>query len=270
VAPPSTVKEGKSQTAPDRAPVAAPAVDLGAAVISALGDDTPAAVSAKKPSEPPPTRPERPAEAERASGEVATGRTPPKSSPAGRTSTSKSPAPVEPPPSSVPTVPPSRRTSTPPQGSGGSFGIMVVVCVAAVASYALVSAVRGADVKEPTGLPAPPAPPLVATEVKPAQPVPPTTAPAPANAATPLVGPTDLDLPAGIAVEPGKGLLEVDAPGARDVLVDGVSVGSAPLRQIPLRPGSHEVRLRGEGLDLVRTVDIHEGRRTRLGTTNIR
>lgn len=163
-------------------------------------------------------------------------------------------------------MPPSRGAPATGRGSGGSFGVMVVVCVAAVASYALVSAVRGADTRELAGLPPPLAP--APTEAKPT--APPIPAPIPVSAANTVVGPTDLDLPAGIAVEPGKGLLEVEAPRAREVLVDGISVGSAPLRQIPLRPGPHEVKLRGEGMDLVRTVEIHEGRRTRLGTANVR
>jgi CheY-like chemotaxis protein len=235
-AAPPTVKEGKGQNPPkegkDDVPLASvvvraevgPAVDLGAAVISALGDDTPGLAPAR--------------------GGTARPKTPP--------------ADPGPPTSSVPTVPPSRGPG-PGAGSGGSFGIMVVVCVAAVASYALVTAVRGGPEKAREVK----APAEVASGAAPSEPP-----PVPANVTITLVGPIDLDLPAGITVERGKGLLEVDAPPAREVTVDGVMVGTAPLRQIPLGPGSHEVRLRGEGLDLVRTVDIHEGRRTRLGTTN--
>jgi hypothetical protein len=139
---------------------------------------------------------------------------------------------------------------------------MVVVCVAAVASYALVSALWGGSPSAPGEKNSPPVVPLVATNA--AEP----PKPAPALPTITLVGPADLDLPAGITVEHGKGLLEVDAPAAREVSVDGVVVGTPPLRQIPLGPGSHEVRLRGDGIDLVRKVDIHEGRRTRLATTN--
>jgi CheY-like chemotaxis protein len=265
-APVATMSERPTATALVGAPTAEePAVDLGAAVISALGDDTPGAVQARHPSEPPPTRPDRRVET-RTSAEAGHRATLPKSPVEPSMAPKSSRAEPSPPPSSVPTVPPSRGAPAPARGSGGSFGVMVVVCVAAVASYALVSAVRGADVREPAGLPPPltPAP----TEAKPVSP--PIPAPVPENAASTVVGPTDLELPAGIAVEPGKGLLEVEAPAARDVLVDGVSLGRAPLRQIPLRPGSHEVRLRGDGMDLVRTVDIHEGRRTRLGTANVR
>jgi CheY-like chemotaxis protein len=260
-APAQGTREGRSEVALSKVvdagkrPEDGPAVDLGAAVISALEDETPGGPARAGADVAPPTPPER-APVPRASSERE----------ARRTTQSKTPlVDAAPPPSSVPTVPPSRGPSSIAPGPGGSFGVLVVVCVAAVASYALVTAVRGGPDKQPDGREIP-----IASVPPSNEPVAPkaAAAPAPVGAVVALVGPMDLDLPAGITVERGKGLLEVDTALVREMTVDGVIVGTAPLRQIPLMPGSHAVRLRGEGLDLARTVDIHEGRRTRLGTTS--
>jgi hypothetical protein len=73
---------------------------------------------------------------------------------------------------------------------------------------------------------------------------------------------SDQALPAEIAITPGKGLLEVDTADKHRIYVDGVFVGPGPLRRIPLSPGSHEVRISLDGVELQGSVQIRDGRRT--------
>src|SRR5690606_20169382 len=78
---------------------------------------------------------------------------------------------------------------------------------------------------------------------------------------------TDLDLPDGLSVPPGKGLLEVDSGGQHKLYVDNVFVGRGPLRRIPIEPGSHQVQTQLDGVEEVHTVEVAVGRRARLEIT---
>lgn len=73
---------------------------------------------------------------------------------------------------------------------------------------------------------------------------------------------SDRALPPEIAITPGKGLLEVDTANKHRIYVDGVFVGPGPLRRIPLSPGSHEVRISLDGVELQGSVQLRDGRRT--------
>jgi CheY-like chemotaxis protein len=162
-----------------------------------------------------------------------------------------------------------------PGDSGGFLGILGVVAVAAAASFALVSALRSGEPAAPAPQASSPAaagsasaPPPVASVVGVPSPTlqgPPPAVPAPAALAM-----QDLELPAGLAVAPDRGLLEVEVGAAQSIYVDGVFVGRGPLRQVPLREGPHEVRVQGEGVDVVRRVEVHKARRAHLGVTSPR
>jgi hypothetical protein len=268
---PPTHKEGSRgsgrpnpEAAVNQSAIETPA-DLGAAVMFALGEEEPLALSRPKDA-PPSTRPDRPgaiphrepsivvnpADVSRPEPPVepqSARRTEPPKSAKSTKSAPKSGAPAPAPTQATP------RSSTPaPGGNTGTFGFMVVLCFAAVAFYFGTTAVmRG---RETPSAPAPQEPAA--------------TPPAANVVVAPLTlkGPTDLDLPAGMTVEAGKGLLEVEVPETASVMVDGVLVGPGPLKQLPLRPGPHEVRVRGDGLDLARTADVQAGRRVRLATTS--
>lgn len=77
----------------------------------------------------------------------------------------------------------------------------------------------------------------------------------------------DLDLPEGLTVPPGKGLLEVDSGGQHKLYVDNVFVGRGPLRRIPIDPGSHQVQTQLDGVEEVHEVSVNAGRRARLELT---
>jgi hypothetical protein len=79
----------------------------------------------------------------------------------------------------------------------------------------------------------------------------------------------DLELPVDVSVLPDRGLLEIDVSAPHSIYVDGVFIGRGPARRIPLREGSHEVRVRGDGIDAVQAVEVKKGRRARLGPTNV-
>jgi hypothetical protein len=80
----------------------------------------------------------------------------------------------------------------------------------------------------------------------------------------------ELALPAGLAVQPDRGLLEVESGADASISVDGVVLGAGPLRQLPVREGSHEVHVQSAGADVTRTVDVKKGRRTRVAVTSAR
>lgn len=90
-----------------------------------------------------------------------------------------------------------------------------------------------------------------------------------ASASQPGVWPVqDLELPSDVAVLPDRGLLEIEIRAPDSIYVDGVFIGRGPSRRIPLREGAHEVRVRGDGTDVVQTIEVRKARRVRLGTTN--
>jgi hypothetical protein len=112
-----------------------------------------------------------------------------------------------------------------------------------------------ATAPEPASAPAPSAPPV--------------TSSAPVESAERGVWPVqDLELPADVAVAPDRGLLEIDVAAPHSIYVDGVFIGRGPTRRIPLREGPHEVRVRGDGVDAVQSIEVRKARRVRLGTTN--
>jgi len=78
----------------------------------------------------------------------------------------------------------------------------------------------------------------------------------------------DLELPSDLAVAPDRGLLEIDVGAPHSIYVDGVFIGRGPARRIPLREGTHEIRVRGDDIDAVQSIDVRKARRVRLGTTN--
>jgi hypothetical protein len=82
--------------------------------------------------------------------------------------------------------------------------------------------------------------------------------------ASPALVQSDRDLPAEVTLAPGKGLLEVNTNGKHRVYVDGVFVGPGPVRRIPLSPGTHDIRISLDGVDLSAPTQIREGRRTVL------
>ncbi|HVU00226.1 MAG TPA: hypothetical protein VHE30_00690, partial [Polyangiaceae bacterium] len=255
---PSTRKEGSGRAPAPIDPGATP-IDLGAAVITALGTEEPP--PARTPSEPPPKRPASdpppPTRPERAAS--GTGNPP--------TVIIQEPARREQPQTLPPkglarakaqadAVPPSKKPAAAANAPAkkedrGIGGFLVVAAVAAVSMYALITAVMGG---KPAPAPTPSAPPAETA--------------APASVHVQLMPPVDLDLPQGITVEAGKGLLEVEAPAGADVLVDSVVVGKGPLARLPIAPGSHEVRIRGEGVDLAASTVVREARRAHLGTTS--
>jgi hypothetical protein len=75
---------------------------------------------------------------------------------------------------------------------------------------------------------------------------------------------SDHELPAEITLAPGKGLLEVSTSGKHRIYVDGVFVGPGPLRRVPLSPGTHDIRVSLDGVDVSAPAQIKEGRRTLL------
>jgi hypothetical protein len=141
-------------------------------------------------------------------------------------------------------------------GAGGTLGIAAVVCIAAFSSFSIVRAIRGAP--EPTPEPSPV---LAVSATQPVAPVPSVPPPPPSIAVK------DLDLPAGLAVDADRGLLEIEIDGAQNLHVDGVLIGPGPFRQVPLREGMHTIRIEGAGADLSRPVEIRKGRRVRVGLT---
>ena len=74
----------------------------------------------------------------------------------------------------------------------------------------------------------------------------------------------DLALPPGIAVPPGKGLLEVDTGGRHSIYVGGAFVGRGPIRRLELDPGAHQVSTRLGAEQHEHAVTITKGRRARL------
>ncbi len=162
----------------------------------------------------------------------------------------------------------------------------IVVTVAALSAFALVSALRGSPPRQPSSEPAAAARAAVAEEepTEPADPsaeaVPPSetsaepsATPGPSASATVTKGlavETGLPLPEGIAVSAGRGLLEVEIDAPYAILVDGVVVGTGPLRRIPLRPGSHEVRIiTGRGKNVDATLEVVADRRSRISGTAV-
>jgi hypothetical protein len=74
----------------------------------------------------------------------------------------------------------------------------------------------------------------------------------------------DLELPKGISVANGKGLLEVDTGDKHSIYVEDVFIGRGPLRSMPVASGEHQVRLSLGGREVEARVRVQAGRRTRF------
>jgi CheY-like chemotaxis protein len=198
--------------------------------------------------------------------------------------------------SSTGSGPTSARASEAPRGGGpgGTFGVVVVVAGAAVASFAIVNAIRGATSQDDAARPDParsaamegpvtssvaaaPSAPAVAVAASPpavalaaSAPAPVAPSPEPSGSSAGALSVADLELPQGVTVPNDRGLLEVEVGTPESIYVDGVFIGRGPSRRIALRPGRHEVRLRGDDSERTASVDITTGRRARVGTTNVK
>jgi CheY-like chemotaxis protein len=73
-----------------------------------------------------------------------------------------------------------------------------------------------------------------------------------------------LELPEGLELGSGKGLLDLETGDHDAIYVDGVFVGRGPARRVPIAAGTHEVRLRRDDEDVTHTVEVRAGTRTRL------
>jgi hypothetical protein len=179
-------------------------------------------------------------------------------------------------------VPEKERVATESAADGARFvrGV-VVLLVAAAGGYALMTGLRSRLVARTVST----APSAILIPVEKAAPAEPestvstnptvvasgTPTPAAASASPSQSGTwpiEDLELPPEVGVLPDRGLLEIEIAAPHSIYVDGVFIGRGPSRRIPLREGPHEVRVRGDGTDVVQTIEVRKARRVRLGTTN--
>jgi hypothetical protein len=73
-----------------------------------------------------------------------------------------------------------------------------------------------------------------------------------------------LELAPGTKLPPGQGALEIRSPQRQRIYVDGVLMGDAAERLIPLGPGTYQLRLNDGAHDVERSVEVKAGRRTRF------
>jgi CheY-like chemotaxis protein len=129
--------------------------------------------------------------------------------------------------------------------------IALVTILAAGASFALVRwAVSPAEETAPTAATAP-----ATAAVKPT--------PKPAASSEGLVR-EELELPQGVAVPAGMGLLELDTGGKHAIYVDGTFMGLGPRRRIPTEAGKRELKLRLGGSETTQSVEVRAAKTTRL------
>ncbi len=76
--------------------------------------------------------------------------------------------------------------------------------------------------------------------------------------------PIAMDLPPGVMVDEGKGLLEINTGDTHRIEIDGTFIGRGPIRRVPLTPGKHAVALRSSTKTTRLEVEITAGKRTRL------
>ncbi|HLV20456.1 MAG TPA: hypothetical protein VKZ49_06235, partial [Polyangiaceae bacterium] len=86
----------------------------------------------------------------------------------------------------------------------------------------------------------------------------------PAQQGTLAVQSDTLDLPPGIVLAPGKGLLEIDTGDRGAIYVDDTFVGLGPMRRVPIEPGKHALRVRIDGTEHAHTAEVSAGRRQRV------
>jgi len=73
-----------------------------------------------------------------------------------------------------------------------------------------------------------------------------------------------LELAPGTKLPLGQGALEIRSPQRQRIYVDGVLMGDAAERLIPLGPGTYQLRLNDGAHDVERSVEVKAGRRTRF------
>jgi CheY-like chemotaxis protein len=160
-----------------------------------------------------------------------------------------------------PAVPPRRS-----EDSSGVFGTIAIMVIVAGIAFALMTAIlsrfRDPQPPSPSAAPSQSAAPVTASSSA-ATPLAPSGSAAAASSFRAL----DLDLPPGLTVSEDRGLLEVEADPSLSVYVDGVFIGKGPIRQVPLREGTHEIRLQGGGIDTAQPVQLRHGRRARVEMT---
>ncbi len=146
--------------------------------------------------------------------------------------------------------------SAPGDAPLGALRIVLITVAAAVVSFGAVTLIRAfssGPAPAPTTEPAPATAPTVSA--------PPVVSP---KQATPSTNTEDLELPPGVPVGQGKGLLEVDVGGDFAIYVDGAFMGRGPMRRLQTDPGNHELRLRLSDGDVSVSVAVRAGRRTRV------
>jgi hypothetical protein len=91
-------------------------------------------------------------------------------------------------------------------------------------------------------------------------------APAPSTAPTPSSTREDSDeIPPGVEVPDDYGLVDVVAPPAAHVRIDGAIAGAGPEVRLVAAPGFHEVRIEPEGQDPTKQViEVRTGKTTRV------
>jgi hypothetical protein len=82
--------------------------------------------------------------------------------------------------------------------------------------------------------------------------------------ATPAAPGSIFDVPPGVQVAPGMGVLELKTPGDEAVRVDGASRGRGPSLVVQLAPGAHEIRVTIAGTEQRRIIEVQAERSTRV------
>ncbi len=93
-----------------------------------------------------------------------------------------------------------------------------------------------------------------------APPPPPSATAAPA----PGLGVEDLELPRGMEVAPGQGIIEVETNGPDPIYVDDAFVGVGPVRRVAAAAGQHSVEVRGDRPAGPLKLTLESGRRAHV------
>jgi hypothetical protein len=89
------------------------------------------------------------------------------------------------------------------------------------------------------------------------------SAPPPARL-TPSATPTGDEIPPGMDVPVGYGLVEVSVPAGIAIRVDGAVIGSGPHASVVAAPGYHEVRLEQDAASDRQVIQVKAGKTTRV------
>jgi hypothetical protein len=74
----------------------------------------------------------------------------------------------------------------------------------------------------------------------------------------------ELEVPGGIELAPGRGLLEIETSGPEAFFIDNAFVGRGPTRRVELPAGPHSVEVRDDGQSSKIEVTLVAGRRVRI------